>query len=159
MDSTALEGHTFGILDVAMRLLTMIETFIANPRGLGAVAASIKKELTDVVKILYSLDKAIRNAPEPATRLPIRTTFIKVDQLIDTFTDGVLVLTDIESRLSSCNWPDVPFPQRFVWAFMSHAVPEALGPWIRRYDELVGSIAALRSFQISLSALLKVVQW
>jgi hypothetical protein len=143
MDPLSVAGSIVGILTAAAKVVEIVEPFISSTKDAPKIAVSVHREVNRVRMVLSSLQDILNGL----SASPKRAAFIQVDQLVVTFTDGVLIFSELETILAPLMMPDqaqLPLVQRFQWASKKRVI----------YDVL----QRLQGFLISLSAMLNIFQ-
>ena len=148
MDPLSVAGSIVGILTAAAKVIEIVEPYVSSTKDAPKIAVSVHSEVNRVRAVLSSLQSILQNLSSPSTT-PSRASFVQIDQLVVTFTDGVLIFSELESIVAPLMPPDqkqaLPIRQRLQWAAKKNALSNVLDK--------------LQRFLVSLSAILNIFQW
>jgi len=141
-------GSIIGILAAAGKVTELVEPYVTSTKDAPKIALSVHREVNRVRTVLSSLQNILENLSSPSNTQR-RAAFVQIEPLVVTFTDGVLIFSELESIVAPLLPPDqnqgLPLMQRFQWAAKKNAISNVLD--------------RLQRFLVSLSAMLNIFQW
>jgi hypothetical protein len=147
MDPLSVAGSIVGILAAAAKVIEIVEPYVTSTKDAPKIAVSVYSEVNRVRTVLSSLQDILENLSNPSIS-PTRAAFVQIEPLIVTFTDGVLIFSEMESVVTPLMPPDksqgLPLMQRLQWAAKKNTISNILD--------------RLQRFLISLSAMLNIFQ-
>lgn len=148
MDPLSVAGSIIGILAAAGKVTELVEPYVTSTKDAPKIALSVHREVNRVRTVLSSLQNILENLSSPSNTQR-RAAFVQIEPLVVTFTDGVLIFSELESIVAPLLPPDqnqgLPLMQRFQWAAKKNAISNVLD--------------RLQRFLVSLSAMLNIFQW
>lgn len=148
MDPLSVAGSIIGILAAAGKVVEIVEPYVTSTKDAPKIAVSVHSEVNRVRTVLSSLHDILSNLSNSSIS-PTRAAFVQIDPLIVTFTDGVLIFSELESIVAPLMPPSpnqgLPLMQRFQWAAKKNTIANILD--------------RLQRFLVSLSAILNIFQW
>lgn len=147
MDPLSVAGSIIGILAAAGKVVEIVEPYVTSTKDAPKIAVSVHSEVNRVRTVLSSLHDILSNLSNSSIS-PTRAAFVQIDPLIVTFTDGVLIFSELESIVAPLMPPSpnqgLPLMQRFQWAAKKNTIANILD--------------RLQRFLVSLSAILNIFQ-
>ena len=113
-DPVSLAASIAGLVALAGSLYTTLDTFISNVRDAPSLARTVRSEIRSFRDSLNALHEVLTNAALYRTH---RRALISADYVIVSFTDAVLLLSEVESTvLSLTGFADFNFAAKAQWA-------------------------------------------
>ncbi|KAF2178273.1 hypothetical protein K469DRAFT_695583 [Zopfia rhizophila CBS 207.26] len=143
MDHLSVAGSIVGILTAVGRVAEIVEPFVSTTKDAPKIAVSVHNEVNRVRMVLSPLQGILETLSSSSTSTT-RAAFVQVDELVVTFTDGVLMFSELESILSQLKMPDptqIELRYCLQWAWKESAISEVL----ERLQKFLGSLSAIGS--------------
>tara|TARA_R110002003_G_scaffold132_4_gene12389 strand:+ start:269 stop:1918 length:1650 start_codon:yes stop_codon:yes gene_type:complete len=131
-----------GIIAAAGKVLEVVSPMVSSFQNVDSLVATVHTETNQIRIILPGLKAMLDDLESMTSR---RKAMIKVDQLLTTLTDGVLLFDELE------------FLVRNLSAHHSNVIHRA--KWLRKEKALSSLILRLQSFKSSIGVMLHIVQW
>lgn len=123
---------------VAEALGPVVSAFLDAPEHAGIILAEVNHTRTALLG-LQGLFNNLQNVPQR------RKELLPIDQLVASFTDGVLLFSKLEELVDHLGPPEIAWLNRMKWGKKSH--------------ELDAIVARLLSFRTSMALMLGILQW
>src|SRR4051812_28876466 len=119
MDPLSVTSSIVGILAAAGKVAEIVEPYISSTKDAHKIAISVYSEVNRIRAVLHSLQNFLTSLSNPSAS-PARAGLIQVDQLVVTFTDGVLIFSELETMLGPLKMgsegSQLQIWQRLQWA-------------------------------------------
>jgi hypothetical protein len=143
MDPLSVTASIIGILAAAAKVIEIIGPIPSTLRGAPAKQRAVSNEVKSCMNILSALQNLLLNIDSLPGQ---RRELIHLDHIITTFTDGVLLFSELESLVGRLSNVVANSSSRRIW-------------WIfhdRDFDE---PLHRLQWFKGSMTLLLNILQW
>jgi hypothetical protein len=131
-----------GIIAAAGKVLEVVSPMVSSFQNVDSLVAKVHAETNQIRIILPSLKAMLDDLESMTSR---RKEMIKVDQLLTTLTDGVLLFDELEFLVQNLS------------AHHSNVIHRA--KWLRKEKALDCLVSRLQSFKSSIDVMLHIVQW
>ena len=141
-DPLSITASVAGLISLAGYLYTQLDTFISNVKDAPSLAQTIRSEINSFRNSLSALQKLLNSPNLQASRAAL----IPADHVVVSFTDAVLLFSQLESTV---------LPLTSVTEF------DLVGKvqWVRKRTKLNELITRLQWHKLTLVLQLNILQW
>jgi cell division control protein 24 len=146
MDLLTIDTSILGLLKATALVARYLAPYVSATRDTPKIVSKVHSEVAYTRTILIAIESLTNNLASIPAR---RAALITIDQLIAVFTDGVLLLSELEATLPSLpstetTSPRLPLQSRLQWA--------------RKESVFVAFLTRLQGFKASISLILNILQ-
>jgi cell division control protein 24 len=146
MDLLTIDTSILGLLKATALVARYLAPYVSAARDTPKIVSQVHSEVVYTRTILIAIESLTNDLASIPAR---RAALITIDQLIAVFTDGVLLLSELEATLPSLpsaetTSPRLPLQSRLQWA--------------RKESVFVAFFTRLQGFKASISLMLNILQ-
>lgn len=143
MDPLSVAALIAGLLSATVSISKILSPYVAAAREVTTIAVHVHAEVQAASIILGALQSLTQNLASIPTQ---RTALVQLDQLITIFTNGVLILSDLETLIELLSLPG------------SRLTLRSRLQWARKETAFVSLLSRLQCFKSSISLVLGILQ-